>query len=41
MDVESLIAKEAFKKGPDSIIQLTKLINNREESFTALFNGLN
>ena len=34
VEVESLIAKEAFKKGPDSIIQLTKLINNREESFT-------
>lgn len=34
VEVESLIAKEAFKKGPDSIIKLTKLINNREESFT-------
>ena len=37
VEVESLIAKEAFKEGADSIIRLAKLINTREEKFTIPF----
>lgn len=37
VDVESLIAKEAFKKGADSVIRLSKLINTRDEIFTRPF----
>ena len=37
VEVESLIAKEAFKEGADSIIRLAKLINTKEEKFTIPF----
>jgi len=35
--VESLIAKEAFKKGANSVIRITKLINTRDEIYTNTF----
>ena len=37
VEVESLIAKEAFKEGADSIIRLAKLINTKDEKFTTPF----
>lgn len=35
--VESLLAKQAFEKGADSIIRITELINTRHEKLTSVF----
>ena len=35
--VESLLAKEAFSEGANSIIHITKLINTRDEKYTSIF----